>query len=458
MWDILGAKASCGDRVDRRQWLRIGGLSPLGLSLAGLLSAQARGGERSARAPAKRCVVLMMSGGPAHQDTFDMKPEAPSEYRSAFLPIATRAPGIEICEHFPHLAQHTDKIAFVRSVTHTDNNHSTAAHWMTTGHQHRVSQENFVASRRDWPHMGSVVAKLNPQRSPLPKYVILPERSHNDNGAITPGQDGGFLGGVYDPLWIEAHPDAADFEVPSLRLQNDLSPVRLRARASLLQTMDEARRQFDWARSVHGADTYYQQAFDLLDSTQAHQAFNLSAEDDTTRQQYGRWAFGQSLLLARRLLEAGVKLVTVNWPRHASERIFKHWDTHSNGFQVLKDQLIPFADRPVATFLHDLEQRGLLAETLVVWTSEFGRSPKGQHDGHWGACNTVWLAGGGIRGGTIYGASDRYAAYPADQPVKPADLTATVFHQLGLDPRTTLSDGQGRPFPISAGQPLAAIC
>jgi len=398
-----------------------------------------------------------MAGGPAHQDTFDMKPDAPSGYRSAFRPISTKVPGIDICEHFPHLAGHTDKLALVRSVTHTDNNHSTAAHWMATGYAHRVSQENFVASRRDHPHVGSVVAKLTSGRSQLPRYVNLPERSHNDNGALTPGQDAGFLRGVYDPFWIESHPDSKDFEVPSLRMHEDLSTVRLRARSNLLQTFDAARPQFDWAQQVEGTDLYDQQALDLIASSAAHRAFDLRQEDAKMRDRYGRWAFGQSLLLARRLLEADVKLVTVNWPRHKSPKIFKHWDTHSNGFKVLKDQLIPYADRPVATLLEDLAQRGLLEETLVVWTSEFGRSPKGQHDGHWGACNTIWMAGGGVSGGQVYGSSDRHATYPATNPVRPADLTATVFHLLGIDPHTTIHNGRGRPMPISDGRVIREI-
>ena len=457
MFQILGEKTALCDSFTRREWLRIGGLAPCGLSLASLLARQSMAATGRPPVRAKRCVMLFMAGGPAQQDTFDMKPEAPSEYRSAFRPIATKVPGMEVCEHFQHLAQHTDKIALVRSVTHTDNNHSTAAHWIETGRAHRVSAENFVASRRDQPHVGSVVAKLTPGPAQLPPYVNLPERSHNDNGALTPGQDAGYLGGVYDPFWIEAHPDSADFQVPSLRIHEDLSPVRLRSRATLLQTLNAARPKFAWARQVNGADTFYQQAFDLLDSPKAHEAFDLQAEDPALRERYGNWAFGQSLLLSRRLLEAGVKLVTVNWPRHKSDKIFKHWDTHSNGFEILKNQLIPWADRPVATFLEDLDQRGLLAETLVVWYSEFGRSPKGQHDGHWGPCNTVWFAGGGISGGQVYGASDRVAAYPDSQPVSPADLTATIYHLLGIDPQTTIQDAQGRPIFISDGTPLRSI-
>jgi hypothetical protein len=461
MLDILGGATQLCDKINRREWLKIGALGPLSLSLPGLLaqqsSAEAGSSGSSTFGRAKRCVMLFMAGGPAQQDTFDMKPDASSEYRSAFSPIATKVAGIDICEHFPHLARHTDKLAFVRSVTHTDNNHSTAAHWMSTGYAHRVSQENFVASRRDHPHIGSVLSKLTPGSFALPKYINLPERSHNDNGALTPGQDGGFLGGVHDPFWVEKHPDDPKFEVPSLRLHDEISPLRLQSRGNLLKEMDVARRQFQWARQVESADTFHQQAFDLLGSSKAHKAFDLRSEAADTRERYGNWAFGQSLLLARRLLEADVKLVTVNWPRHKSPNIFKHWDTHANGFKVLKDNLIPYADRPVATFLDDLDRRGMLEDTLVVWYSEFGRSPKGQHQGHWGPCNTVWFAGAGISAGTVHGSSDKHAAYPATNPVSPADLTATIYHLLGINHHQTIDDPRQRPIFISDGSPIEAI-
>ena len=453
--------------LSRREWLRIGGLGPLALSLPAFLQSRVWGnGPQAEGAPAaqsgtfgraKRCVILWMAGGPAQQDTFDMKPDAPTEYRSEFRPISTNAPGISICEHFPHLAQQMDKIALIRSVTHKDNNHSTAAHWMSTGYAHRVSQENFVASRRDHPHIGSVLAKLRPGTSTLPTYVNLPERSHNDNGALTPGQDGGFLGARFDPFWIEGHPHEPGFSAPSLRLHEELSQRRLRQRAGLLQSLGAQRPDLTWTNTVEGTDQFFQQALDLLSTPAAQEAFDLSREPAAIREAYGNWAFGQSLLLTRRLVEAGVPLVTVNWPRHRDSRIFKHWDTHANGFQVLKEQLIPWADRPVAVFLSELHERGLLDDTLVVWMSEFGRSPTGQHSGHWAPVNTIWFAGAGIEGGQVYGASDKVSAYPAENPVHPADVTATLFHLLGLPLRGAIHDNLGRPFQLSTGVPIPIV-
>ncbi|MEZ6126895.1 MAG: DUF1501 domain-containing protein [Planctomycetaceae bacterium] len=455
------------DGIRRRDWLRLGALAPLALSAPALLasrSAQAGQPESAVRPSvagafgrAKRCVILFMAGGPAQQDTFDLKPEAPSDYRSQFRPIETSAEGIQICEHFPHLSRMMHHIALVRSVTHTDNNHSTAAHWMSTGYAHRLSQENFIASRRDHPHIGSVLAKLRPGTSALPAYVNLPERSHNDNGALTPGQDGGFLGGRFDPFWIEAHPHEPDFQVPSLKLDERVPAERLAQRAELLGLLNVDRPVLNWTQQVAGTDQYFEQALDLLNSRAAHQAFDLREESDATRQRYGNWAFGQSLLLTRRLVEAGVPLVTVNWPRHKSPNIFQHWDTHSDGFNVLKNQLIPWADRPVAVFLEELEQRGLLEETLVVWMSEFGRSPTGQHSGHWAPVNTIWFAGAGVQGGQVYGASDKVAAYPADQPVSPADVTATIFHLLGIPLHSEIHDAIDRPFPVSQGSVIGIV-
>jgi hypothetical protein len=462
MLRLSTARKKLCDGISRRDWLRLGTLSPLSLSLPGLLSQQSSAAEAAGKHPssfgkAKRCVILWMGGGPAQQDTFDMKPEAPADYRSAFRPIDTAAPGIQICEHFPHLARHMDKIALVRSVTHSDNNHSTAAHWMSTGYAHRISQENFFASRRDHPHPGSVLAKLRGGRSSLPKYVNLPERSRNDNGALTPGQDAGFLGGQFDPFWIEAHPNEPNFEVPSLQRDDRVSSVRLKERSSLLQSLDVEKPEMAWAQDIAGTDQFFDQALDLLNSPAAHSAFDLKQEDVATRLKYGDWAFGQSLLLTRRLIEAGVPLVTVSWPRHKTDKIFQHWDTHSDGFNTLKDKLIPWADRPIAVFLEELEERGLLEDTLVVWMSEFGRSPMGQHSGHWAPVNTVWFSGAGIAGGQVFGASDKVAAYPAVNPVSPADVTATIFHMLGIPLNAEIYDATDRPFPVSQGKVIGIV-
>lgn len=475
MFDILGAGHKHCDRIHRREMLRLGGLAPLGLSLPALLAAQASAAPAGAvdtSAPrkgsfgrAKRCLMLYMWGGPAHQDTLDMKPEAPEGIRGEFKPIATPVPGLQVCEHLPYFAKHADKIALIRSVTHGDNNHSTAAHWMLTGRKHRLSAENFGASADDFPHLGSVISKQAPVASSLPTFVALPERIATTAGAITPGQDGGILGKRYDPFRIDQHPDEPNFEVPSLRLPEGTNPVRVAARKQLLESFDRARPYLDargeTARGELGAmQSYYQQALDLVSSPNARRAFDLASEDPRTRDLYGRHTFGQSVLLARRLLEAGVKLVTVYWHRD-KPGVDTTWDTHSGNFKQLKERLLPQVDRSLAALFEDLSVRGLLDDTLVVWTSEFGRTPKvnasnGGRD-HWGPCNSIWLAGAGIPGGQIYGASDKEAAWPATQPVYPADLTATYYHLLGISPETIIHDQQNRPLVVSEGRVLEKL-
>ena len=444
--------------------LQIGALTPLGLSLSGLLAGEARGasggGELAASfGKAKRCLLLFMWGGPAHQDLWDLKPQAPVNIRGEFQPIATKVPGIQIGELLPNIAQHTDKLALIRSVTHTDNNHSTGAHWMLTGHKHRVSAENFGASPSDFPHLGSVVSKLRPSRQSLPSFVALPERIGTTAGAITPGQNGGILGSQYDPFTIDEHPDKPDFKIDMLAQRAGLDDGRVAQRQHLLATLNAQRAELDASRRVDALNGYFQRAADLVTSPAARAAFDLSQETDKERDCYGRKTFGQSLLLARRLLVAGVRLVTVYWHRDMPG-VDTTWDTHGQNFKQLKERLVPQVDQPIATLLADLQDRGLLNETLVVWSSEFGRTPKINGNAgrdHWGPCNSIWLAGGGVRGGQVYGSSDKQAAYPADNPVDPADVTATIFHLLGIDPHTQIHDREGRPLAISHGRVIEGL-
>ncbi|MCA8996196.1 MAG: DUF1501 domain-containing protein [Planctomycetaceae bacterium] len=417
--------------------------------------------ESTSRGPAraKRCLMLFLWGGPAHQDLWDMKPLAPSEYRGEFQPIPTVTPGIEICEHLPHLAKQTDKICFLRSLTHSDNNHSTSAHWMLTGHKHSVSAENFNARGDDFPHIGSVLTKLSPSLKSLPTFVALPEQIATTIGAVTPGQGGGILGAKYDPFRIDQHPDEKDFEVPNLSLPTGVTTDRMDSRMALLSWFDRNRPPLDGnQREAIGA--FQTRAIELLTSTHAQQAFDLQSEPASHREKYGTGTFGQGLLLARRLLEAGVKLVTVYWHRD-DPGVDTTWDTHSNNFGQLKDRLIPQVDRPIATLLQDLEDRGMLEDTLVIWNSEFGRTPKINNNragrDHWGKCNTVWLAGAGIPGGTVHGRSDSIASAPDDYPISPEDFTATIYHLLGLNPRTEIYDRLQRPFPLSDGRVLHEI-
>lgn len=460
MFDILGPGHRLCDRLTRREMLRVGGLATLGLGLPQLLSAQARAAGGGSFGRAKRCLMFYMWGGPAHQDTYDLKPKAPEGIRGEFKPIDTAAPGLQLCEHMPHMARQADKLAIIRSVTHGDNNHSTAAHWMLTGRKHRLSAENFGASGSDFPHIGSVLSKLSPAAATLPTFVSLPEIIATTAGAVTPGQDGGFLGKRYDPFRITQHPDEPDFDVPALKLREGMDPVRVRARRDLLQTIETARHHLAAAGEVAAMDDYYQQALDLVSSPQARQAFDLAAEEPRVRDRYGRHTFGQSTLLARRLLEAGVKLVTVYWHRD-KPGVDTTWDTHKDNFKQLKERLIPQVDQPIAVLLDELSERGMLDDTLILWSSEFGRTPKvnrnnGGRD-HWGNCNSVWLAGAGIPGGQVYGASDEQAASPASHPVYPGDLTATCYHLLGINPHTLIHDQQGRPLAISEGKVLTSL-
>jgi hypothetical protein len=458
MFQMNGAPARFGGRLTRRAMLKIGAILPLGLSLPSLLSAAAANSPTAGKfGKAKRCLMIYMWGGPSHIDLFDMKPEAPVEIRGEFSPISTRVPGIQICEHLPHLARQTDKIGFIRSVTHSDNNHSTSAHWMLTGHKHALSAENFGAESSDFPHIGSVLSKFTPVEGHLPTFVALPEVIATTAGFVTPGQGGGILGKAYDPFRINQHPDEPNFRVQNLTPVAGLTDTRLRSRVRLLQEFDRFRGKLIDSADASALSTFQQRALDLVTSEQTRTAFDLQSEPDSERERYGRHTFGQSLLLARRFLESGVKLVTVYWHRD-QPGVDTTWDTHSANFKQLKERLLPQTDKSVAALLEDLSSRGLLEETLVIWMSEFGRTPRINNSeagrDHWGACNTIWMAGGGVPGGQVYGASDKIASEPVTDAVSPADLSATIYHLMGLDPASVIYDPLGRPLPISEGQVL----
>ena len=438
--------------------LSLGALTPLGLGLPSLLRAGAAkpatgGGPSFGRA--KRCLMLFMWGGPSHIDTFDMKPDAPAGIRGEFGSISTAVPGIRICEHLPKLAKHTDKIGFIRSVTHSDNNHSTGAHWMLTGHPHPLKRENFGAKRTDFPHIGSVIDHFCPPEA-LPNFVALPEIIGTTAGFVTPGQDGGFMGMKCDPFRINQHPSDPDFQVPNLGPLERVGQNRLNDRVSLLREFEQLRRELGATAEMAEFDSVRQRAVDMLSNAKVSRAFDLEAEGKHLRELYGMKPFGQSILLGRRLLEAGVKLVTVYWHRQQPAQEYS-WDTHKHNFRQMKDRLLPQIDQPIAMLLEDLKQRGLLDETLVVWSSEFGRTPKVNANAgrdHWGKCNTVWMAGAGIPGGQLYGESDRIASEPVTDAVSPGDLSATIFHLLGIDPASHIQDPLQRPIVISDGKPL----
>ncbi len=454
--------------MGRRELLRAGSLGLLGLGLTDLL--RARDAAPVARAgKARACILLFMWGGPAQQDTWDPKPDAPAEYRGEFRPIATRTPGLYVCEHLPRLARHTDKLALLRAMTHPDVDHTTATHYLLTG---RGVPRRGAPREEDWPTYGSVLSWLGRGRGPLPPFVsmmpVVPdgaprfvEESH--------GQDAGWLGPVHHPLRLNADPSKPGYQVADFSLHADVSAARADGRRRLLGDLDCQRRGLERQLEVAALDASYQRAFALLASRGTADAFDLTREPLAVRERYGLNTHGQAVLQARRLVEAGVPLVTVFWQNDGLTNVSVYWDTHSRNFIDLKTRLCPPADQAFSALLEDLDQRALLDETLVLWTGEMGRTPRvGQsvvggagagRDGrdHWPHVFTAVLAGGGVRGGVVHGASDRHAAYPASDATPPEDLAATVYHCLGVDPRTQLRDRLGRPLTLCEGSPVAAI-
>jgi len=448
------------DGWSRREVLQIGASSALGLSLPGLLRNQVMGAQKRS-AKARAVIVLFLSGGPSHLDTFDMKPEAPEEIRGTFRPIRTKVPGLQVCEHFSRTAKLADKLVVIRSVHHTTGNHPAASYWMMTGNPiNRPAPQSVTLSREDRPHLGSVLARfLGPRRAGLPAYVTVPELI-SPVGPPRPGQHAGFLGAAYDPYRVESDPNLPDYCPGELRLPDDLNLERLETCRSILKVVNQQSQALEKAESVSAIDPYLKQAFDLLSSPTAQAAFDITKEPERDRDRYGRHTFGQSVLLARRLIEAGVRLVQVNWVRHDNGKGGQGYDSHRDHLAWCEKELFPPTDAALASLLEDLEARGLLQETLVVVMGEFGRTPRFNSNAgrdHWPQCFSVVLAGGGLPGGVVYGASDRIGAFPTSQPVTPQDLFATIYHLLGLDPETLIYDAQGRPYHLVQGQPITAL-
>lgn len=449
-------------KVTRRSVLQAGSLGMLGLGLGDLLGLRTANasGEIAPGPKAKACIFLFMWGGPSHLDTFDLKPEAPDEVRGDFKPIATAVPGTNICEHFSRTASLTDRLSIIRSLHHSDPAHLSSAHATLTGHWAPVIKSDAEPpSRKDSPQIGSIVARhANPNGS-LPPSVTLPwVVSHPAApGGQAPGQNGGWLGKSYDPFVLSGDPNNKDWQVKELSLQSGLSIDRLQGRQRLLANIDEQRAALEQTAKAGELDVLQQKAFSLLASPQARSAFDLKAEPDSVRDRYGRNIHGQCVLMARRLVEHGVPLVTVNW--HNDGRNF--WDTHGNNFNRLKDDLIPPADQALSALIEDLEQRGLLDETLIVWVGEFGRKPIISKNNagreHWPFCYSGLLAGGGIRGGSVYGASDAHGSHPALNAVTPLDFAATIYEALGINPHQTTPDPLGRPIPISGGNSISEL-
>lgn len=451
----------------RRHALKVGGLGLLGLTLPKILEAEGneipklRNGS-SARPRAKAVIFLYQFGGPSHIDMFDMKPNAPEGIRGSHRPVGTSADGIAISEHLPRLAKVMDKVTLIRSMHHHMKNHNPASYYALTGHAPPVDDITLRDSPELFPGYGSVVDKLAPVSGAMPTSVAMPWVI--GDGTITPGQNASFLGKMHDPLWVTRNPNKADFKLPELNLPAGVSYERLMHRRSIQKLIDRQSNLLENLAQARGMDAYYEKALAMLDSPSLREAFNLSAESDAVRDRYGRTTYGQSCLLARRLVEAGTRFVTAYFAPNIGGDVGSGWDTHGNNdkkmFPVLEKFHLPMTDQTLPTLLEELDERGLLETTLVVWMGEFGRTPKINEKAsrdHWPDCYTVLLAGGGVKRGFVYGESDKTASYPAKDPVRPEDLAATIYHLLGIDPHTEVRGANNRPVLISEGNPVRGI-
>jgi hypothetical protein len=438
--------------------LQVGYSGLLGLGLPSLLAQRAVAASgRAGRKPGS-VILVFLTGAASHIDTFDPKPEAPAEVRGAFGTIATPVAGLRVCEHLPRLAARARDYALVRSLSHREYNHLVATHHVLTGHPMPGAFFDKVASRDDWPCYASAVDFLRPPPDGIPAGVHLP--TFLVEGPLTwPGQHAGFLGPRHDPWQVTRDPNARDFHMDGLRLPPGLGVSRLGERRALLEEVDRQQRQLGELAGCRRLTDQQQLAFSVLTSGAVARAFELDREPAAVRQRYGRHPFGQSLLLARRLVQAGVPVVQANMGR------VQNWDHHSNLVAALKDHMLPPLDRAVAALLDDLGALGLAEETLVVMLGEFGRAPKittmpGQKTpgrDHWAPCFFGVFAGAGVRGGQVIGRSDKIGAYPVTPPYSPDDVGATVYHVLGVDPASEVRDRQGRPVRLNQGQVMHAL-
>jgi hypothetical protein len=430
------------DGLTRRNFLHAGALSTLGLTLPGFLAARQAGtADRDVN-----CIMLFLLGGPSHIDTWDPKPGAPAEVRGPFKPIATRTAGMQITEIFPRLAQHSDKVSLIRSVYHT----ATAVH--DTGHQMMQTGRLFTGGV-EHPHIGCALSYLKGRRGEVPAHVLLPRPMGRTGGNMPHGQTAGYLGKRYDPFVLNADPSAKDFKVPDLRPPDYISAVRASRRQQMRAAVEGSLAAFEKTPLAKQMDDSFDLAYRLMSSRQAREAFELSAEPETVRDRYGRTRFGQSCLLARRLIERGVRFVTVNMFETVFDEIT--WDIHgSRPFTDIAEMsrlVAPNFDRAFSALLEDLHERGLLARTMVTAMGEFGRTPKinpaGGRDHHPGVW-TILMGGGPIKGGRIVGESDALGYVPKTRPVTPGEVAATLYHGLGLDPHKELPGPQNRPLPL----------
>lgn len=477
-------------QFDRRHAIQAGALGLLGLSLADVASfraAAAATGQPLAKP--KAVIYVFLTGGPSQHDTFDMKPDGPAEYKGEFQPIATRTPGIHICEHLPRLAERSDRWALVRSLTHTENDHERGTYVMLTGRsQVPPTFRRSQPQASDHPSIAAVAGYATPRRGSLPTSAILPEKIYHSNSGVYPGQLAGMLGARHNPCLLEctdkphayhsysgafpkylfnlhkgqpADKDNWKFEVPYLALRDGDQGQRFQNRLSLLDAINQDQRGFDHAAAVNEHERIRQGVVTLMGDPQIQQAFDVTRADPKVLERYGNNSFGWSLLMARRLIEVGVNMVQVNLGNFGS------WDLHGNNFPLLKDYLFPPTDQALAALFDDLQESGLFDSTLIVVAGEFGRTPrifnvapkiyKLPGRDHWAPCQSILLAGGGVRGGTVIGSSDRNGAYPTSDPQTPENFAATIYHALGIPRDAHWYDSANRPYSVYQAEPIRGL-
>lgn len=468
------------DAISRREALRIGALPLFGISswhaakahASDISVAQAQAKQASSstakepqarRGRAKRCIVLFLLGGPTQHSTWDPKPQMPEEIRGAYGPIGSSVPGVHIGELLPLTAARMHHVLLLRGMSTGDHAHSSSGYFMLTGQPHQpMNFENAnPGAPNNWPTLGAVLQHLRQSESTLPSSVRIPQHIFNTDLSVWPGQDSGYLGPAADPWLFRCDPATGEFPVPEFRLPRDVPLARLDGRRQLLRQLDARIANVERTGAMQAFSEKQRQAFQVMSASQTRNAFDLSEEPARCRDRYGRGQFGQSVLLARRLMEADVSFVQVNWFRGSDEPANAPcWDSHASETARLKSSLVPAFDQAFSALLDDLVDRGLLEETLVIAMGEFGRTPKMNAQGgrdHWGHVFSIALAGGGIQGGGVHGSSDRQGGFVQSGLVRPQDLTATIFHCLGYAPDTTIRDALDRPLSISHGQVIREI-
>jgi uncharacterized protein (DUF1501 family) len=480
MISIPGKPGSTCDGFSRREFLRVGGAGIMGISLADILRLQAAASTAPDAAKAKHgwgkaksVILVFLQGGPSHIDIWDPKPDAPSNVRGEFKPIKSNVPGILLSETMPLLARQMDKATLIRSMSYTPAglfNHTAAIYQLMTGYTpDRVSPSGQLEppAANDFPHAGCQISRLKPPEVPMLPFVMLP-RPLQESNVIGKGGTAGFLGAAFDPYYFYQDPNA-EIKLDDLTMRKEVSRERLDRRASLLKQVEAAMPEMEKAVASYALDTYYQKAFDLVSSGRARNAFDLTQEPAKLRDRYGRHTFGQGLLLARRLIEAGTRFVQMNWPAVANGNpTVDAWDTHAANFGPLKNLHCPKLDSGLSSLLEDMDERGMLKETLVIAIGEFGRSPRlgvstsgngNAPDGrdHWPYCYTALVAGAGIRRGALYGKSDATGSSPVENPVHPVQMLATVYHALGIDPHTIVYNHLNQPRELVQAEPVTAL-